>query len=249
MGVVWVLFGILVGMTAANKQGFGLATGALGGLLLGPFSVLMFFVSGDRRKCPDCAEWVKKEARICPHCKSDLTSQPIVQKETPKAVQWVFRIIVGGLALLLIQSIFSTAMFYAKDENSGDNAEAINTDIKEGAIAEVADPVGQVAETAATQNDVPDGEVIPRSIEGDQGTYYLLEAKRNGNIIAALYKRIGVSDTGYTRTETNCETMLMREMGYSGTSPEQIIEKPTRWFELVSGSSKGDLANFVCSKY
>jgi hypothetical protein len=87
---------------------------------------------------------------------------------------------------------------------------------------------------------------IPRSVAGDKGKYFLLEMKKTGDTVRAISKRVGVDSVGYTITETNCKTMLMRELGYSEESPSAISEKPTKWFELVSGSSKSDLANFVC---
>lgn len=90
--------------------------------------------------------------------------------------------------------------------------------------------------------------LIPRSVDGDKGKYYLLESKRNGNIITAIHKRVGVYDTYYTKTETNCSTMKMREIGGSDISVKAIKVSPTKWFDLVPGSSKSDLANFVCKK-
>ncbi len=72
--IPWALFGALIGVSAANRRGFGTAGGVIGGLLLGPLAVLMYFVSGDRRQCPHCAEWIKKKAKICPHCKSSVAS-------------------------------------------------------------------------------------------------------------------------------------------------------------------------------
>ena len=90
--------------------------------------------------------------------------------------------------------------------------------------------------------------LIPRSMPGDKGQYFLLEESRKGNIIRALHKRVGVDTIGYTITETNCKTMKMREIGYSEESPQQIEEDPTKWFDLIPGSSKSDLANFVCSQ-
>lgn len=90
--------------------------------------------------------------------------------------------------------------------------------------------------------------LIPRSLSGDKGKYYLLESKRNGEIVAALHKRVGVDSVGYTRTETNCKSMQMREMGYTEESPTTIQIKPTKWFDLVSGSSKSDVAAFVCKR-
>ena len=87
---------------------------------------------------------------------------------------------------------------------------------------------------------------IPRSATGDKGKYYLLETKKNGSIILALHKRIGPDSVGYTKTETNCATMKMREIGYSEVSISTIKENTTKWFDLVPGSSKSDLANFIC---
>ena len=89
---------------------------------------------------------------------------------------------------------------------------------------------------------------IPRSMSGDKGKYYLIELKHTGDIAAAIHKRVGVDIIGYTKTETNCKTMQMRELGYSEASPKNIKENPTKWFDLVPGSSKSDLANFVCSR-
>ncbi len=89
---------------------------------------------------------------------------------------------------------------------------------------------------------------IPRSVPGDKGKYFLLDMQKNGDIVAALHKRVGVDSVGYTQTETNCVTMQMRELGYSEESPDAIKENPTKWFDLVPGSSKSDLANFVCKK-
>jgi len=80
---LWLLFA-LIGLAAAQKKGFSPVAGVLGGLLLGPLSVLMFFVSGvtrnDRnRKCPHCAEFVKAEATVCKHCHHELPPALIEQ--------------------------------------------------------------------------------------------------------------------------------------------------------------------------
>lgn len=77
-GLFWILIGALIGIAAAQKKGFNVAGGAIGGALLGPLAFLLFFVSGiassseQRVKCPYCAEMVKREALVCPHCKRDL---------------------------------------------------------------------------------------------------------------------------------------------------------------------------------
>ena len=96
--------------------------------------------------------------------------------------------------------------------------------------------------SAIAQQEIP----IPRSVAGDKGKYYLLESKRTGDIVKATHKRVGVDSVGYTKTETNCKTKLMREMGYSEESASKATGTPSKWFDLVPGSSKSDVANFVC---
>lgn len=88
--------------------------------------------------------------------------------------------------------------------------------------------------------------LIPRSMPGDKGKYYLIESKKTGDIVQALHKRVGVDSVGFTRTETNCKSRQMRELGYGEDSPNNIKASPTKWFDLVPGSSKSDLAAFVC---
>ena len=100
-----------------------------------------------------------------------------------------------------------------------------------------------IAVSAAAQKEV----VIPRSM-ADKGQYYLLDAKRSGDTVIATHKRVGVDSVGYTKTETNCKTMQMREWGYSEESAAKANGSPGKWFELVPGSSKSDLANFVCRR-
>lgn len=90
--------------------------------------------------------------------------------------------------------------------------------------------------------------LIPRSVSGDKGKYYLIASSKKGDVVSALHKRVGVYSVDYTRTETNCKTMLMREIGTGEGSASAIRVDPTKWFDLVPGSSKSDLANFVCKK-
>jgi hypothetical protein len=92
----------------------------------------------------------------------------------------------------------------------------------------------------------PEGIPIPRSMPGDRGKYFLLSSERTGTVVRTLHARVGPDVVGYTRAETDCASMMMREIGYSEEAPQAIREAPGRWFELVPGSSKGDLAAFVC---
>jgi len=79
--LAWALLGALFGVGAAQHKGFSVAGGVLGGLLLGPLALLMFFVSGvapgdEKKQCPHCAEFVKADAKVCKHCGRDIGSPP-----------------------------------------------------------------------------------------------------------------------------------------------------------------------------
>lgn len=102
--------------------------------------------------------------------------------------------------------------------------------------------VALVSPVSIAQSETP----IPRSVAGDKGKYFLLDKKKSGSVVRALHKRVGVDSIGFTLTETDCATMQMRELGYSEKSPTAIKENPSKWFDLVPGSSKSDLAKFVC---
>jgi hypothetical protein len=74
--IVGILFFGLVGVMAATARGWNQAVGFLAGAILGPFSVLLFFVSGvakapkaePSKVCGQCAEHVKAEAKVCRYC-------------------------------------------------------------------------------------------------------------------------------------------------------------------------------------
>ena len=90
--------------------------------------------------------------------------------------------------------------------------------------------------------------LIPRSVAGDKGKYYLIKKSESGNIISTLHKRIGVDSVVYTSTKINCKTKQIQEIGNSEVSAQAIKPNPTKWFDLVTGSSKYDLYKFVCKK-
>jgi hypothetical protein len=88
---------------------------------------------------------------------------------------------------------------------------------------------------------------IPRTMV-DKGKYYLLDRKTKGGITTTLHKRVGVNETGYSKTEINCKSMQYRDMGYSEDGPDKLAGAPGKWTDVLSGSSKSDLVNFICSR-
>lgn len=81
----------------------------------------------------------------------------------------------------------------------------------------------------------------------EKAKYYLLETRKLSKTrIGTLHKRVGIDSVGYTVTELNCKTKKIRTIGYSEVSEEAIQRNPSSWYNLVEGSSKSDLFNFVC---
>jgi hypothetical protein len=77
-----MLLGGIIGAVINAKKGWSPLVGFLGGVLLGPCLVWLFLIQRDNpeglglRKCPFCAEWVKKKASVCTFCNKEL--QPAV---------------------------------------------------------------------------------------------------------------------------------------------------------------------------
>lgn len=68
LGILWILFGGLIGIVAASDKGYSTVGGFIGGALLGPLAILMFLCSSGKKRCPFCAEWIQEKAKLCPHC-------------------------------------------------------------------------------------------------------------------------------------------------------------------------------------
>ena len=91
--VIWALFGVAGGIIMSNKGRSGCGGFALG-FLLGPIGLIIALVSstdhremekkalvgGDVRKCPQCAELIKREAQKCRYCGSEVEPREVEEK-------------------------------------------------------------------------------------------------------------------------------------------------------------------------
>lgn len=88
---------------------------------------------------------------------------------------------------------------------------------------------------------------VPRSMAGDKGQYFLLEAVRKGRTTTTLHKRVGVDTVGFTRLEIDCAARRVKDVGYGEGSVDAVRPITGDWYDLVPGSSKSDVATVACS--
>ena len=62
----------LVGAMIWQRKGGSAVIGFLAGLLLGPFVLLMLLADPGKKKCPACASWIPKEAKVCGQCRKEM---------------------------------------------------------------------------------------------------------------------------------------------------------------------------------
>jgi hypothetical protein len=76
--VFWGLVGGVIGAVIASRKGYFGLLGFIAGAALGPIFIWLLLLSSPNRrglrqkKCPYCAEWVRREAVVCKFCRMQL---------------------------------------------------------------------------------------------------------------------------------------------------------------------------------
>ncbi len=90
---------------------------------------------------------------------------------------------------------------------------------------------------------------LPKS-NGDKGNYYLVNVEKTGTTFTVLHKRVGIYDTVYSKTEINCSKKQIKGLGESYSGFEKMTYyKDLNWADIVDGSSKSYLVNYVCKNF
>jgi len=68
--------GAVIGAVINGRKGHSPLVGFLGGALLGPVLVWLLLLSKSKkhRKCPFCAERIRREAKVCRYCQREVVS-------------------------------------------------------------------------------------------------------------------------------------------------------------------------------
>lgn len=156
---------------------------------------------------------------VCTECKAQVSD---TAKRCPSCGAKVPR--KAGLFTWLFLGFFGFVVFQVASVNTEPDAEAGS-----GAV---------VTES--------EGKIYRRAQGGDKGDYYLISSDQKDGLIKAVSKRVGVDSTGYTMIEMDCKNRRMRTLAYGEGALSEMKPAKTGWFELMQGSSKADLAIYLC---
>lgn len=122
----WPLLGIVIGLAAAQRRGFPLWQGVIGGALLGILSPIMFFLSDpSTKRCHFCLSSMPRAASVCARCARE---QPANAEATGPAtgpssfsLLRVFAVLltIGGLA---VAALLAWGAYGARQERKAEQA-------------------------------------------------------------------------------------------------------------------------------
>ena len=93
-----------------------------------------------------------------------------------------------------------------------------------------------------------EGELIPRSVS-EKASYYLITTESDGEYLRTVHSRVSSASHGYSVTRIDCANSRYQDLGYGEGRQSNIkMYDNVQWAELMSGSSKDDLATFVCNR-
>jgi hypothetical protein len=112
--IIWLLFGLVAMIIASSKERDGCGWFLLG-CLFGPFSLVVAALPPLKKdpnapdpathgKCPECAEVVLKEARVCKHCGANVNGgwRPIAPAVEQKKGMTPMESIIGIVIMVII---------------------------------------------------------------------------------------------------------------------------------------------------
>ena len=107
--IFWFIFAIIVGVWAGNwgRSGFGYF---MLSIILSPIlSAFILLISckldggTGKKKCPDCAEHIQREAIVCRYCGCEFEEEKkISTTNKPQEANWKAGVIIIAIALLLV---------------------------------------------------------------------------------------------------------------------------------------------------
>lgn len=131
--IAWIISPIIAGVLA-HKKNLSSPLWVIGTFLLSPLVLLILFAMPDRhsekseRKCPACAEWVKKGLVICKHCGKDLP--PLTSESdmmgTPSLKEETDRISPVIIIVMIISSVLYGYVIVTGPSNKENNGPKTN---------------------------------------------------------------------------------------------------------------------------
>lgn len=69
----YFVIGFAIGAICGSESSSNTMGCAIGGLLLGPFAIILVPMMIGSKRCPNCIKMIDRRAKVCPNCHSDLS--------------------------------------------------------------------------------------------------------------------------------------------------------------------------------